>query len=66
MEKRTFTCLLCGRDKFSYVGQPHNCVHGFTKHFKKKAAAAGIPYAFKENPRKTEIELLAERIGLNL
>jgi hypothetical protein len=35
-------CQLCGRDKFSRPGQPHKCLGGFRKNFKRAARQRGM------------------------
>ena len=45
-----FTCLLCGRDKFTRAGQPHRCQGGFRKRFKKEAERRGIENCFVPTP----------------
>ena len=45
-----WTCLLCGRDKFSRPGQPHKCTGGFRKRFKAEAARRGIDNAWVQTP----------------
>lgn len=54
---KTYTCLLCGRSKFRYAGEPHKCVNGYTKKFKKAAARAGLPNAFRENIKKSDLQI---------
>lgn len=41
-----WTCLLCGRNKFSRAGQPHRCAGGYRKRFKAEAKRRGIENAF--------------------
>lgn len=41
-----WTCLLCGRDKFSRPGQPHLCGGVFRKRFKAEAARRGLANAW--------------------
>ena len=45
-----FTCLLCGRNKFTRAGQPHRCQGGFRKRFKKEAERRGIENCFVQTP----------------
>lgn len=40
-EVKSWTCKLCGRNKFQRPGQPHKCVGGFRKNFKKAARLRG-------------------------
>ena len=37
-----YKCLICGRDKFYRMWQPHRCGSGLTKNWKKIAKARGI------------------------
>ena len=41
-----YTCLLCGRSKFTRPGQPHKCNGQKRKHFRKAARLAGLENAF--------------------
>ena len=45
-----WTCLLCGRDKFSRPGEPHRCLGGFRKRFKAEAARRGLDNAWVQTP----------------
>lgn len=50
-----WTCLLCGRSKFTRPGQPHRCQGGDRKRFKAEAKRRGLENAFipsvSKNPR---------------
>jgi hypothetical protein len=39
---KKYKCLLCGRDKFRRIGQPHKCNGQFRKSFKKIAEKLNI------------------------
>jgi hypothetical protein len=41
-----WTCLLCGRSKFTRAGQPHRCQRGFRKRFAAEAKRRGLENAF--------------------
>ena len=41
-----WTCLLCGRSKFTRPGQPHRCQSGARKRFKAEAKRRGLKNAF--------------------
>ena len=41
-----WTCLLCGRSKFTRPGQPHRCQGGTRKRFKAEAKRRGLENAF--------------------
>jgi hypothetical protein len=41
-----WTCLLCGRYKFTRPGQPHRCRGGTRKRFKAEAKRRGLENAF--------------------
>jgi hypothetical protein len=41
-----YRCKLCGRNKFQKP-EPHNCVGGFLKHYKRKANKLGIDSVFE-------------------
>jgi hypothetical protein len=41
-----WTCLLCGRSKFTWPGQPHRCLGGTRKRFKAEAKRRGLENAF--------------------
>lgn len=47
-DSKKWTCVLCGRDKFSRPGQPHHCSGGYRKNFKRAARLKGIPNCFVE------------------
>lgn len=49
-----WTCLLCGRDKFSRPGHPHNCVGGFRKRFKAEAERRGLDNAWVKTQNDTD------------
>jgi hypothetical protein len=41
-----WTCLLCGRKKFTRPGHPHRCGSGIRKRFKAEAKRRGLENAF--------------------
>jgi len=51
---RFWTCVLCGRNKFSRPGQPHRCSGGYRKNFKRAAKLKGIPNCFVPTVKKVE------------
>ena len=58
-----WTCILCGKSKFSRPYQPHNCAGGFRKRFGKPARKLGIESVFApSNPCKIKENKKSEKI----
>jgi len=56
--RRPWTCLLCGRDRFTRPGQPHICGGQYRKNFKKAARLAGMSNCWKETEIPKEVRKL--------